>query len=273
MSINKALSASNHRSINLSHPCPTLETMNDSASNKFVAMLAIIAVPFALGAFVLAWSPSDQFHNSDPHHDGYVQPRSVGELVEKVQASTVSVFCDLSKNDGVMGTAWAIELKNGIGKKNPTTLITNHHVIEECIGGKGTLTVAELWKDEVPASIVKWDEENDLAVLATGLKLKPLGLSQSEPWPGYWVMVLGSADGYEGSVSFGSVLNTFSTEIFITANTSHGNSGGPLIDNEGLVVGTTSWGHKKEQYNGAKSLNAMCAKILKCKGEFYWERD
>ena len=250
-----------------------LNTMSYSDSNKFLAMLAIIAVPFALGAFMLAWSPANQFHNSDPHHDGYVQPRSVGELVEKVQASTVSVFCDLSKNDGVMGTAWAIELKNGMDKKNPTTLITNHHVIEKCIGGKGKLTVAELWKDEVPASIVKWDEENDLAVLATGLKLKPLGLSQAEPWPGYWVMALGSADGYEGSVAFGSVLNTNESEVLITANTSHGNSGGPLVDNEGKVIGTTSWGHMEEQYNGAMSLNAMCRKIIECDGDRYWEFD
>jgi serine protease Do len=84
----------------------------NSASNKFVAMLAIIAVPFALGAFMLAWAPSDQFHRSNPRHDGYVQPRSVGDLVEKTQASTVSVFCDLSKAKGSIGTAWAIELKN-----------------------------------------------------------------------------------------------------------------------------------------------------------------
>jgi S1-C subfamily serine protease len=248
-------------------------SMTNSASNKFVAALAIIATPFALGAFMLAWSPSDQFHKSDPQHDGYVQPRSVGDLVERTQESTVSVFCDVSKDEGVMGTAWAIELKNGMDKKNPTTLITNHHVIEECIAGRGKLTVAELWKDRVPAYVVKWDEKNDLAVLATGLKLKPLGLSQAEPWPGYWVMVLGSADGYEGSVAFGSVLNATNNEIFITANTSHGNSGGPLIDNEGLVVGTTSWGHQVEQYNGAKSLNAMCAEILECDGEFYWVRE
>ena len=93
--------------------------MTDLASNKFVAMLAIIAVPFALGAFMLAWAPSDQFHRSNPRHDGYVQPRSVGDLVEKTQASTVSVFCDLSKTKGSMGTAWAIELKNGMDKKNP----------------------------------------------------------------------------------------------------------------------------------------------------------
>jgi hypothetical protein len=146
-------------------------------------------------------------------------------------------------------------------------------VIEDCIDVDSEVTINLLYKDKIKAVIVKWDKENDLAVLATGLKLKPLGLSQAEPWPGYWVMVLGSADGYAGSVSFGSVLNTTDAEIFITANTSHGNSGGPLIDNEGLVIGTTSWGHTKEQYNGAKSLNAMCAKILKCDGEWYWERD
>ena len=247
-------------------------SMTNSASNKFVAALAIIATPFALGAFMLAWSPSDQFHKSDPEYDGYAQPRSVGELVEKTQESTVSVYCDVSKADFAMGTAWAIELKNGMDKANPTTLITNHHVIEECIAGNGKLTVAELYKEEVPAYVVKWDKENDLAVLATGLKLKPLGLSQAEPWPGSWVMALGSADGYEGSVSFGSVLNSTDNEILITANISHGNSGGPLIDNEGLVVGTTSWGNRKEQYNGAKSLNAMCAEILKCDGDYYWKR-
>jgi S1-C subfamily serine protease len=237
-----------------------------------VAILAIIAVPFALGAFMLAWAPSDQFHRSNPRHDGYVQPRSVGDLVEKTQASTVSVFCDLSKTKGSMGTAWAIELKNGMDKKNPTTLITNHHVIDECIGGKGRLTVAELWEKPVPAYIIKWDKKNDLAVLATGLKLEPLGLSRSEPWPGYWVMVLGSADGYEGSVSFGNVINTNTSEVLITNNISHGNSGGPLIDNEGVVVGVVTWGKDTEQYNGARSLDAFCAKILDCQYEFKGEK-
>jgi S1-C subfamily serine protease len=247
--------------------------MTDSASSKFVAALAIIATPFALGAFMLAWSPSEQFHMSNPKSDGYVQPRSVGDLVERTQESTVSVFCVVRDDDWGLGTAWAIELENGLGEKFPTTLITNHHVIEECIGGKGEVTVAELYEEPVPARIIKWDKENDLAVLATGLKLKPLGLSQAEPWPGYWVMVLGSADGYQGSVAFGSVLNATDNEIFITANVSGGNSGGPLIDNEGLVIGTTSWGKKTEQYNGAKSLNAMCEQILKCDGKYYWARD
>jgi S1-C subfamily serine protease len=248
--------------------------MNQNPSNKFVATLAIIATPFALGAFLLAWAPSNQFHLSDPKQDGYVQPRSSGDLVAKTQESTVSVFCEKAKDDLKVGTAWAIDLKNGMDETNPTTLITNHHVIEECLNGKGKLTVAELFKKEVSAQIIKWDEENDLAVLATSLDLKPLELSQAEPWPGYWVMVLGSADGYEGSVSFGNVINSNTAELLITNNISHGSSGGPLIDNEGNVVGVTSWGLDVEQYNGAKSLDAFCAKILECEyagGKTWWE--
>ena len=80
-------------------------------------------------------------------------------------------------------------------------------------------------------------------------------------------MALGSADGFEGSVSFGNVLNLAYNDILITNNISHGNSGGPLVDNEGFVVGVVTWGKEIEQYNGAKSLDAMCAKILDCKFE------
>jgi serine protease Do len=64
--------------------------MRDSASNKFVAALAIIATPFALGAFMLAWSPAVQYRLEDPKLDGYVQPRSVTDLVEKASESTVT---------------------------------------------------------------------------------------------------------------------------------------------------------------------------------------
>jgi S1-C subfamily serine protease len=87
-------------------------------------------------------------------------------------------------------------------------------------------------------------------------------------------MNYGTADGWIGSVAIGTVLNFINSEIFITANTSEGNSGGPLLDNEGKVIGTTSWIKIDEQYNGAKSLDAMCAKILECeygKGTRYWD--
>ncbi len=238
-------------------------------TNKFIAYLAIIAAPFAVGAFFLTWAPSAQFASEDPAGDGYVPPRSIERLVEKTQESTVTVWCEPAESKGTQGTGWAINLPTTQSKNYPTTLITNHHVIDDCIGEDESVTIALPGEDPSSAVIVEWDKENDLAVLATGRKLPVLALSDNAPWPGYWVMALGSADGYEGSVSFGNVINFFNKEIFITNNISHGSSGGPLIDNEGFVIGVTTWGHEVEQYNGAMALDAFCAKILEC--EFEWK--
>ena len=243
--------------------------MSQTPANKFIAAIVIVTAPFAMGAFFLAWSPAAQYENSDPKRDGYVQPRDISGLVEQTQKSTVTVYCD-NKESTSQGTAWAIDLENGQDKRYPTSLITNHHVIEDCIDG-GSVTVAELYEKEVRATIIKWDKKNDLAVLATDLKLKPLELSDAIPWPGYWVMAYGSASGFEGSVAFGSVLNITVDEVLMTANVSGGNSGGPLVDNEGRVVGTVTWNSTRDQFNGAKSLDAMCNKILECDGESYWD--
>ena len=238
-------------------------------SNKFATYLAIIAAPFAVGAFFLTWAPSAQFASEDPASDGYVPPRSIERLVDRTQESTVTVWCDPKNSKGTQGTAWAIELDTDVSKEYPTTLITNHHVIDECLDGAGVLTINRLFEDEVAAVIVKWDEENDLAVIATKIELPVLELSDNSPWPGYWMMAVGSADGYEGSVSFGNVLNINRSEVLITNNISPGSSGGPLIDNEGFVVGVTTWGLDIEQYNGAMSLDAFCTKILEC--EYDWK--
>jgi S1-C subfamily serine protease len=238
--------------------------MRDTDSNKFVVFLAIIATPFALGAFLLTWAPANQYANEDPAGDGYVPPRSIQTLVDKTQQSTVTVWCEPAVGMNSQGTAFAIKLETDVSKEYPTTLITNHHVIESCIGVDHELTIALPYEDPEEAVIVKWDEENDIAVIATKKDLPALGLSENATWPGYWVMAFGSADGYEGSVSIGNVINTNSAEILITNNISHGSSGGPLIDNEGFVVGVTTWGWDEEQYNGAKSLDAFCAKILEC---------
>ncbi len=97
-------------------------------ANKFIAYLAMIATPFALGAFVLAWSPAQQFSNEDPAGDGYVPPRSVQALVDRTQESTVTVWCDPGDENGSQGTAWAIELETTQSKNYPTTLITYHLV-------------------------------------------------------------------------------------------------------------------------------------------------
>lgn len=228
--------------------------------------LAIVAILIALPAF-------NQYRSTNPESDGYVQPRSVSNLVEKTQESTVTIYCEYGKKLYSQGSGWSMKLRTSQKDKYPTAVITNHHVIEDCLNDKGRVSVVNSNGNEYKAIIDNWDKENDLAVLATKAKIPPFKLSKNAPWPGYWVMAVGTADGYAGSIAFGNVLNVTDLEVLITANISHGNSGGPLVDNEGFVIGTNSWGAKGEQYNGAKALDSMCKKLIICKGEYFWERE
>ncbi len=247
--------------------------MNE-ASNRFVAFLAIIATPLAAGAFLMSWGPGNHWFYFAPANDGHVAPRDISSMVDRVQESTVTVFCDVGKRGGGIGTGWAIDSALLKVESSKTTLATNHHVIEDCLDGKGELSVALPYKKEKAAAILVFDKKNDLAILETDLKLEPLELSDWPPMPGYWVMALGSASAYEGSVAFGNVLNYSDKEVFITNNISGGNSGGALIDNEGKVVGIVTWGSekKREQFNGARSLDTFCSTIIKCEYVFDGER-
>ena len=242
--------------------------------SSFIAFLAIIATALAGGAFALSWQSSNHFFESAPANDGFVAPRDISTVIDETQASTVQVNCNVSKNEGSIGTGWAIDSSLLKVSSSKTTLVTNHHVIEECIDGAGVVTINRLFRKEKPAEILFYDKKNDLAVLETDVELKPLELSENMLWPGYWVMALGSADGFEGSVAFGNVLNVTFDEVLITNNISPGNSGGPLVDNEGKVVGIVSWGidESEAQYNGAKMLDAFCVKVLKCEYEFDGEK-
>ncbi len=239
--------------------------------SNITVLVSVLAFATAGTSTFMSWNPYFQYRSNNPGKDGFVQPRSIGDLVNQVQYSTVTIFCDYGADMTSQGTGWAIKLKTSHSKRYPTTLITNYHVIEDCLNGAGKIYIQALDGKEYPALVDKWDKKNDLAVIATKVKLKPLTLSRSIPWPGYWIMAVGTADGYQGSVAFGNVLNIIENEVLITAAISHGNSGGPLIDNEGNVVGTNSWGRKGEQYNGAKSLDAMCAKIIDCDGKTWWD--
>lgn len=246
--------------------------MKESES-KFIILLAIVAASLSAGAFLLTWQSSNYFFHHAPVNDGYVAPRDISKLIDKTQDSTVSIFCSISKKDSWIGTGWAVPTGLLAKPTSKTAVVTNYHVIKKCINGQGNITVARLYKKEKPAEVHIYDKRNDLAVLITNVKLPELQLSESAPWPGYWVMTLGSAAAYEGSVAFGTVLNVTEKDILITNNISEGNSGGPLVDNEGNVIGMVTWGmdYKTDQYNGARILDVFCAKILTCKYEIEGE--
>jgi S1-C subfamily serine protease len=153
--------------------------------------------------------------------------------------------------------------------------MTNHHVIEDCIGGE-RITIEDYWGDEFDAKLERFDDYNDLAVVSTHHKIPTLNLADYHPVNGFWVLAYGTADGYIGSVATGNIINLDEYgDLMISANLSGGNSGGPLVDNEGNVFGVNTWTANSEkyntQYNVSVSLDSFCQKILDCKGDTYWD--
>jgi trypsin-like peptidase len=135
------------------------------------------------------------------------------------------------------------------------TIVTNLHVIQG-----GTALAVKLASGDVydHVRIRAFDERKDLAVIqipAFGLPTVPLGDSDAVQ-VGDPVMLIGNALGFlEGSVSTGIISGVRATEtgfrvIQTDAAANPGNSGGPLVDAAGRVIGVLSF-----KLRGTESLN------------------
>ncbi len=127
-------------------------------------------------------------------------------------------------------------------------VLTNHHVVD----GADEVYVRLSDRRELVASVVGSDESSDVALLkidAQDLPALQLGSSKALK-RGQWVVAIGSPFGFEQSVTAGIVSAVGRTSQatgqqyvpFIQTDVAinRGNSGGPLMDTEGRVVGINS---------------------------------
>ena len=239
------------------------------SSTGFIASLVIITAPFALGAFLLSALSHGVLKEMDPAESGYAAPRDMNRLITESQDSTVMIEC---KNDS-LGSGWAIELENETSIKYPsytTSIMTAHHVIEDCLDTK-KVSIYVLGEERAYTGFIeKWDKKNDLALIATSAELRPFELSAWAPLEGYWVMAVGAPEGFEASVTFGYIMNSMENQLYYTAPISGGNSGGPIIDNEGRAVGTVTASAIDPDFNIGTSLDGLCAKFVECEGKYFW---
>lgn len=128
-------------------------------------------------------------------------------------------------------------------------ILTNAHVV----GGANTVAVTLSDRRELEAKVVGFDERTDVAVIKVeGKDLPTVKIGDpSELKPGQWVVAIGSPFGMQNSVTAGIVSAT-SRDLpqdgpeppppFIQtdAAVNPGNSGGPLFNLQGEVVGINS---------------------------------
>ena len=119
------------------------------------------------------------FNDSDPAVNGYVPPRDFVAILKKLDASVVTIYCDLSQDKGNLGTAWSMDYPD-ITNGGRSALVTNHHVIEKCID-QGKLSLEDVWGKKFDARLESYDEENDLAIVSSSHKIKPLEIADYHP--------------------------------------------------------------------------------------------
>lgn len=194
---------------------------------------------------------------------------STTEVVDKVMPSVVGVASTFSYQSsgfgGWFGGGQSQEQNvsgtgTGIIMSADGFIITNAHVIYESdYGGKASKVSVVLSSDsgydqtEYEATIVGYDVEADLAVLKIDAKnLVPAEFGDSDKLKvGELAIAIGNPLGFElfGSVTCG-IISALNREVTINENTMNliqtdaainsGNSGGPLINSSGQVIGINS---------------------------------
>jgi S1-C subfamily serine protease len=131
-------------------------------------------------------------------------------------------------------------------------IVTNYHVVE----GAKTVQVSFSNHESMPAKVVGSDPATDIAVLqvsAPSRALRPLTLGDSSTVEvGDQVIAIGNPLGYDRSVTSGIVsavqrsitapnqVSTIGHVIQTDAALNHGNSGGPLLNADGDVIGVNA---------------------------------
>jgi len=131
---------------------------------------------------------------------------------------------------------------------NGNKIVTNYHVIKD-----GTYFWIKLNGGKVGTikSIISYDKENDLALLESSYKGKPLPLAKGKAEVGEDIIAIGNPQGFVGTLSKGLVsgiredANSYYYQI--TAPISPGSSGGPIINEHGEVIGVTTAFFKEGQ--------------------------
>jgi peroxiredoxin len=197
------------------------------------------------------------------------------ELIDRVEASVVLIHTS-SRSGRPLGQG------SGFIVNKEGWVVTNYHVVRGA--AKATLTFKDGAKTDA-AGMVAFDEQRDLAILkmaSVPADLKPLDLAPSEPpKSGASVFAVGHPQGLKFSVSAGVVsavrqTSELPTELAEALHLSRdmiwvqtdavlrgGNSGGPLCDHLGRVMGVNTFIAARQAYGFAAHVSHVSALLAK----------
>jgi serine protease Do len=230
-------------------------------SKKYILVVVIlITLTLSVGIWALSRSPVSsppQSNNSTQHTDSdwafplESEPATplpdFRPVVAKVMPSVVSVTTEIVTSD-FFGQSTESVAGSGILIDDKGYIATNNHVVEDAQSIHVELADGKTF----PANIVGTDTLSDLAVIkidAANLTYTYWGDS-SLLSVGQWVLAIGNALG-EGITATEGIISRLNVSVNVDENTLYGliqttapvnpgNSGGPLVNMAGEVIGITS---------------------------------
>ena len=197
---------------------------------------------WALVSAVSAFFQQPSLPSSAPLNSSSPQPLSFDQILTKAEPFTVEVWITLE--DGTSAPATGIIVADGL-------VLTNAHVVEGNPQPKiETYTHDRLQNQhKYSGQVIASDRSVDMALIqisgATGLPIAPLADSTAQVKVGDTVYALGSPVGFHWKLTTAQVIEVQSQCgipelkcIRMPRNFLHpGNSGGPLLDATGIVIG------------------------------------
>lgn len=204
-------------------------------------------------------------------------PKDLETFIATAEESIVEIFCEGT------GTGFAFDLEveePGYG----TVIVTNHHVIEDCLDDPTKIEIYTLEQFDKPAEfrIRGYDETNDLALIEIVEELPVLYGSEFFAQRGWWTMAIGNpVDAtFEDEEDWITLYNatTFGNISYVhdkywnytSATLNGGNSGGPLLDSRGDVIGVNTLGGASTElgvWNIAVDTYVLCENLITCEEE------
>jgi S1-C subfamily serine protease len=202
--------------------------------------------------------------------DLFRQPDDLLALIERIEPSVVDIACP---DAGGTGFSFGIEpVRPGF----QSVIVTNEHVIESCVdeGVEPEVFIGGFNAEQVDAVLVGFDEDNDLALIEVRTFIPAIPEAETFAERGWWVMAMGNPYDEIGdivlynNVTFGHITNLIDEFLnYTTATINAGNSGGPLVNSRGELVGINTWATSSDEsgvWNIAVDSDALCYELIEC---------
>jgi S1-C subfamily serine protease len=276
------------------HAGSRMEPVDQSGRVKgwLVIVVAVLGLLVVAGAGTIGWligsgtvelAGADEAQASDASANATVNrtqgqplfdaPEDLQGVLFEAKRWTVTIYCAEGS-----GAGWIIDTpaeprvrpvkRADVSVGLVQVVVTAEHVIRDCKESNEELEVF-VGSRRVPAALMNWDRPSDVATIGIIDEAASARTHSFAP-QGSWAMTLGAPLDDVIVPVIGEVVHDNGVEVLLHMTVRPGNSGGPVVNSRGEVIGTIG-GTILDEEDGAPTgwsyaapVEALCERVFEC---------